>query len=522
MRILSKSKLMAFRQCPKRLWLSVHRPELAESSDDPPGRIRVGFQVDEVARRLYDPAGSGALIELQTDGYDAALARTQTLLRTDRPIFEGGFQASGAVAFADILLPVAGRARRSWRMVEVKSAASVKDYHLDDAAIQTWIARSSGLALAGVAVAHVNSQWVYPGSGDYKGLLIERDVTDKVRARHDEVRGWIADAHSLVQKRREPAIGTGPHCNQPFPCPFFAHCRAQEPHAEQPLAWLPGVRTKALKSYIEDHPAGELRDVPDALLNDLQKRVKTATLTGRPYFDQAGAVQALRGYRPPAYFMDFETIQFAIPLWTGTRPYQQIPFQFSVHRVGTRGELSQQQFLDLSGDHPSKSFSEALIRACGQRGPIFVYNATFEKGRLTELADRFPRMKRQLLSIAGRVVDLLPIARAHFYHPDQEGSWSIKSVLPAACPDLSYDVLEGVRDGTMAQEAFLEALAPETPPNRKAELEGELSAYCTLDTYALVRLWERFLRRPNRNNRVNKRSASPLHWKITNHSRTSR
>jgi len=492
MRILSKSKLMAFRQCPKRLWLSVHRPELAENSTDVPGRIRVGFQVGEVARRLYDPAGSGSLIEIQSDGYNAAFARTQTLLRTDRPIFEGGFQASGAVAFADILLPVAGRARRSWRMVEVKSAASVKDYHLDDVAIQTCIARSSGLALAGVAVAHVDSQWVYPGSGDYKGLLIERDLTDQVRARHEEVRGWISDAQSQVQKRREPAIGTGPHCNQPFPCPFFAYCREQEPHAEQPLEWLPGVRTKALKTYVEAHPTGELRDVPDELLNDLQKRVKTATLTGRPFFDHAGAAQTLRTYRRPAYFMDFETIQFAVPLWRGTRPYQQIPFQFSVHRLGARGALSQEQFLDLSGNDPSKRFAEGLIRACGHHGPVFVYNASFEKGRLAELAERFPSMNRQLLAIAERIVDLYPIARAHFYHPSQEGSWSIKSVLPAACPDLSYDTLEGVRDGGMAQEAFLEALSPEAMPARKTELKRQLTAYCTLDTYALVRLWQRF------------------------------
>ena len=492
MRILSKSKLMDFRQCPKKLWLSVHKPQLAERSDDAPGRIKMGVQVGEVAQRLYDPAGNASRIDLQTDGFDGAFARTQAFLREDRPIFEGGFQASGAVAFADILLPVKSRTRRSWRLVEVKSAASLKDYHLDDAAIQTCIARSSGLTLTGTAIAHIDSEWTYPGDGDYQGLLIEHDVTDEVLPLHEEVRGWIADAHSLVQKRREPAIGTGPHCNQPFPCPFFEHCRAQEPHAKQPLAWLPGVRTKALKSYIEEHPAGELRDVPDDLLNDLQKRVKTATLTGRPFFDSAGAARALRGHRPPAYFMDFETIQFAVPLWKGTRPYQQIPFQFSVHRIGARGALSHEQFLDLSGDDPSKPFSEALISACGQRGPIFVYNDTFEKGRLTELAERFPRMKRQLLSIAERVVDLLPIARAHFYHPSQEGSWSIKSVLPAACPDLSYDALEGVRDGGMAQEAFLEALSPEATHARRAELEGQLAAYCALDTHALVRLWKRF------------------------------
>lgn len=488
--LLSKSKLMAFRQCPKRLWLWVHRPELAQDSGAAQAGVQVGFEVGEVARRLYDPDGRGAILDLQAEGYDAAIARTRTLLLGDRPIFEGGFRAAGALAFADVLLPVRRRARRAWRMVEVKSSASLKDYHRDDAAIQSFIARSDGLTLAGVAVAHIDSQWTYPGNGDYRGLLIEQDVTDEALTRQYEVSGWIADAQAVVKRRKEPAIHTGGHCTQPYECPFHEYCRGQEPQAKQPLDWLPYVRTKNLRSYIEAHPAGELRDVPDELLNDLQKRVKAVSLSGRPFFDRSGAARALRSLRPPACFMDFETIQFAVPIWKGTRPYQQIPFQFSVHRLGVRGALSQEEFLDLSGEDPSKRFAEALVRACGERGPVFVYNATFEKSRLAELAQRFPRMRQSLSALTDRIVDLHPIARDHFYHPDQQGSWSIKDVLPAACPDLSYEKLDGVRDGGMAQEAFLEAMAPATSPHRKAEIECQLVAYCSLDTYAMVRLWE--------------------------------
>jgi hypothetical protein len=492
MRLLSKSKLMAFRQCPKRLWLSIHRPELSEESAGAQVRFGVGFEVGDVARRLYDPGGSGTVLDAQTEGYDAAFDRTQALLQGDHPIFEGGFRAAGALAFADVLLPVKARTRRSWRMVEIKSSASLKNYHLDDATIQSFIVRSSGVALASIAVAHIDSQWIYPGDGDYHGLLVEHDLTDEVQSRQGDVRGWIADAQSVAQRRKEPDKGTGPHCTDPCACPFHTYCQDQEPRAEQPLDWLPSVRTKALRAYLEAHPAGELRDVPDDLLNDLQKRVKSVTVSGQPFLDRAGAARALRPHRLPAYFMDFETIQFAVPIWKGTRPYQQIPFQFSVHRLGARGALSHEQFLDLSGEDPSKRFAEALIHACGEQGPIFVYNAVFEKTHIAALGRRFSRLTRALAAISDRVVDLHPIARDYFYHPSQQGSWSIKSVLPAACPDLSYETLDGVRDGGMAQQAFLEALASQTPMERRAEIERQLIAYCGLDTYAMVRLWRVF------------------------------
>lgn len=187
--------------------------------------------------------------------------------------------------------------------------------------------------------------------------------------------------------------------------------------------------------------------------------------------------------------MDFETIQFAVPIWKGTRPYQQIPFQFSVHHLASTGELKQQAFLDLMGTDPSKAFAEALIAACGEHGPIFVYNAGFETARIRELSERFPHLAQALLSLNERIVDLLPVARNHYYHPSQKGSWSIKAVLPALCPDLKYDDLDGVQNGGMAMDAFLEALAPQTSLARKSEIEQQLLAYCALDTYAMVRLW---------------------------------
>lgn len=494
MRTLSKSKLLSFRQCPRRLWLEIHQPEARADSAATLASYATGHHVGDVARQIYDPQRCGQLIDPQAEGFDAAFARTQVLLRSGQPIFEAGFRAEGALAFADVLLPVG---KKKWRMVEVKSSTSVKDYYRDDAAVQSFVARACGVPLQSIALAHIDSSWTYPGNGNYQGLLVEKDLTDDAFARADEVRGWIADAQTIAARKRAPRTTTGDQCWAPYECGFIAHCQSQEPQVEHPVHWLPRP-SGALKAHIEKHGTRELCDVPDDLLNPAQQRVKAATLSGQPVFSQRAAAQALAAHPLPGYFLDFETIQFAVPIWKGTRPYQQIPFQFSVHRLARTGRATHQAFLDLTGDNPARAFAQALIAACGERGPVFVYNAAFETTRIRELAERHPRLAPALHAINARVVDLLPVARQHYYHPRQQGSWSIKAVLPALCPDLSYDDLDGVQDGGAAQQAYLEAIAPATSAARKAALQRQLLAYCHLDTWAMVRLWSAFTGRPVR------------------------
>lgn len=492
MRVLSKSKLLSYLQCPKRLWLEIHRPELREDSAATQASYAVGHSVGDIARRIYDKDGKAALIDVGTEGFDGALARSQTLLASTRPIFEAGFSASGAIAFADVLLPVRRGGRKLWRMVEVKSSTSVKDYHRSDAAIQAFVAREAMVPLAGIALAHIDNSWVYPGNDDYAGLLVENDLTDEAFARQTEVRGWIKNAHSVAKMDAEPAISCGRHCNDPYECGFSAYCSTQGPQAEYPVSWLPQVRAKALRARIEEDGAIDLREIEDELLNGTQLRVKTHTLAEKTYFDSLGAQADLSQHKLPGYFLDFETVMFPVPIWKDTRPYQQIPFQFSLHRLSRTGKLEHRGFLDLSGKDPSKAFAEALIGACDERGPIFVYNAAFETARITELAVRFPRLKRPLHALLARILDLLPIARDRYYHPDQHGSWSIKAVLPTIAPDLSYASLTGVQDGGMAMGAYVEAISPTTTPTRKAQIRDELAAYCALDTLAMVRLREFF------------------------------
>jgi len=491
MRTFSKSKLLALRQCPKRLWLEVHRPELRADSAAADASFQVGYQVGDIAQRIYDPEGHGAVIDVQSEGFDCAFERSTELLHSTQPIFEAGFSAGGAMAFADVMLAEQKKGKQVWRMVEVKSSTRVKDYYRDDVAVQAFVAQSAGVPLKSIALAHIDSSWVYPGDEDYRGLLKENDLTAEAFSRTEEVKGWIAQAQSIVAQPSEPVRETGAHCDTPFECGFYDYCSRDEPQPECPVFWLPHFSSAKARD-LAAQGVNDLRTVPDDLLNDRQQRVKDHTLANTVFFDAAGAAADLAAHGLPAYFLDFESIQFAVPIWKGTRPYQQITFQFSLHTLAASGQLEQTAFLDLSGNNPSEPFAHALIAACGEQGPVYVYNAGFETARIRELAEGYPHLSKPLLSINARVVDLLPIARERYYHPSQQGSWSIKKVLPAVMPELRYDALDGVQDGGMAMGAFLEGIHPNTSVARKDQIEQQLLAYCALDTYAMVRLWQVF------------------------------
>jgi hypothetical protein len=495
MRALSKSKLLAFRQCHKRLWLEVKRPELREDSKSTAATFETGHQVGELARKLYDPKSKGILIDFKENGIEGAFVQTVAALQQPSPIFEAGFSAGGVTAFADILLPAMRAGKLAWRMIEVKSSTSLKDYYRDDIAVQAFVAKAAGVNLHSASVAHIDRTFVYKGDNVYDGILVENDLTIEALKRRGEVESWIAEASSIVESNAEPTIRTGRHCSEPYECGFRAYCRGGEPQAEYPASLLPRVQAKVLKSLLDEKRGADLRDVPDDLLNDRQLRIKSHTLSKSTYFDAAGAASDLAPYKLPAYFLDFETIQFPVPIWRRTRPYQQIPFQFSIHVLPKGKPIEHHAFLDLTGNDPSEPFADALIEQCGSKGPVFVYNSGFETARIKELAKRFPRLKQPLLAINARVFDLLRVAEQRYYHPSQEGSWSIKKVLPAIAPDLRYDALEGIQDGGMAMEAYLEAMAPSTSLQRKQQIRDQLLAYCKLDTYAMVRIWQYFVGR---------------------------
>jgi hypothetical protein len=422
-------------------------------------------------------------------GHKDALATSAELLNLcEEPVFEAGFTADGALAYADVMLPQREEGKAAWKMIEIKSSTHIKDYHRDDLAIQAHISARSGIRLTAVSLAHIDNTFVYPGNEDYRGLLKENDLTQETLSRLGEVKSWITEAHAVCELPEEPQFPTGRHCSDPFPCGFSAYCNREKVWPAFPLNSLPRF-SSSKKDRMASMGIDDLRLVPDEYLSELQLRVKRYTLSNTVFFDAAGAAADLAPYGSPAYFLDFETAQFAIPIWPGTRPYAQIPFQFSLHVVAENSVITDHSFLDLSGNDPTSSFAESLISLCGSEGPIFVY-ATFEKRILRETAARFPEYAERLLPLSQRIVDLLPITKARYYHPIQQGSWSLKAVLPAAIPELSYGMLDGIQDGGDAANAFLEAIASTTTSVRKATIARELIDYCRLDSFALARLHE--------------------------------
>jgi hypothetical protein len=492
MRPISKTKLLSFRQCSRRLWLETHHPELRIASSAAKDSFVRENAVGMIARKLYDPDRQGILIDIEREGFDMALARSAVALASTAPIFEGGFIGGGGLVFADVMVPVSPAGSTAWQLIEVKSSTTVKDHHRDEVAIQVFVANEAGIKIATASVAHIDSTFVYPGDGNYQGLFTEMDLTSEANDRRNEVSSWIAEAQDVLGLRDEPSIKTGKHCNEPYECGFLHHCKAKEPKADYPIEWLPSVRTKALKQHILDDAVIDMRQIREPLLSDRQKRVKAHTLSGETFFDEAGAAADLGIHELPAWFLDFETINFAVPIWKGLRPYKQIPFQFSIHALSQFGDLRHIAFLDLSGNDPTGRFASELIAGCEGTGPIFVYNAGFEMARIKELADRVPHFSQELLALNERVVDLLPVVRRRYYHPEQKGSWSIKSVLPSVAPDLEYNSLDGVQDGGMAMDAYLEAISADVSAERRSEIERQLLSYCELDTLAMVRIWNVF------------------------------
>lgn len=489
MRGLSKTRLMSFRQCPKRLWLEVHRPELVPAPDaGTQARFDAGHRVGEIARDLYDRDGKGRLID-NAGGLGRALAETLEVLAAPGagPLFEATFERDGLLVRADILEPgrQPGDGAGAARMVEVKSTTSCKPEHVNDCAIQSWVLEASPARPASVALAHLDNTFVYGGDGDYRGLLREVDLTAQVAPLRPQVPVWLESArHTLDEDEPAPQIGS--RCFSPYECPFRAACW---PATDFPLTALPGVRAR-----LDDLLAAgfhDMRDLPEELVvGSAALRAWRAARSGEAEFNAAPCAE-LRNLPYPRYFLDFETVGPAVPMWAGMRPYQSVPFQWSLHIETAPGRLDHVEYLDLTGEQPARGVSEALLRAIGPAGPILMYTS-YERRCLVELARLCPDLADELYALIARLFDLHPLVKASYCHPAMQGSWSLKAVLPTIAPDMDYGQLEGIQDGTAAQLAWFEAIAPGTTPSRKCELREQMLRYCAHDTLAMVRI-ARFL-----------------------------
>ena len=378
---LSKSKLMSFLQCPKRLWLEAHRPELALPPDTATrARLAEGAAVGEIARSLYGRDG-GTLVSAE-GGLGAATERTRQLLgeESSTPLFEATFQREGLLVRTDVL----ERTSAGARLVEVKGSASVKAEHLSDCAIQAWVLEASRVRPRSVAVAHVDTEFVYRGDGRYEGLLVEEDITESARALTAQVPVWLGRAkRTLVGE--EPQVPIGAQCRVPYECPFVSHCW---PTTEFPLTDLPGVH-RNLAAYVA-RGYRDLRDVPvEEISSPQQERVWAAVRSGRATLE-AGAAAELAALPWPRHHLDFETVAFAVPIWAGTRPYQALPFQWSLHIELSPGDDPVHiECLELDDAPPMRAVAERLVAAVGPVGPVFCYSG-FEARCLATLAEFCP------------------------------------------------------------------------------------------------------------------------------------
>lgn len=486
---LSKSKLMNFRQCPKRLYLEVHRPELAEVSEAMEQIFATGHQVGEIARQQHP---GGILI-----GHDQELAQAlrdtkETLAKQpDKPLFEATFQHDGVLIRADLLLP--GGNGHDHNLVEVKSSTEVKPHYLADCTIQTWVTENAGYPLGRIELAHIDNSFVYPGGGDYRGLLRHADITTEVRSLLSQVPIWVEEARRTLEGT-EPAIAVGKQCKKPYECPFIEYC--SPPLAtEYPVTTLFNDKGKKAASSLLAKGIDDIRHIPPGWpLNETHERQRRVVASGKAELNpEAGRI--LRALLYPRYYIDFETIQPAVPIWPGTRPFQKQPYQWSCHIETADGNLQHREFLDVSGNPPMRGSAENLIQAtaCEGEGPIFAYHKSFEAGRLQELGETFPDLALALDRIVERLVDLEPIAQKNYYHPAMMGSWSLKTVLPAIAPELNYANLDHVQDGGMAETAYMEILNPNTGPERREELIRGLREYCRQDTLGLVKIAHYFM-----------------------------
>jgi hypothetical protein len=472
---LSKSRLLAHQQCPKRLWLQVNRPDLQVVDPAQQARMDAGNMVGDLARQMYP---KGVLID--GDNLTDAIKATEKVLSLPRriPIFEATFRADEVLVRNDVLAPEP----RGYHLIEVKSSTSVKDYHLQDVAVQAYVTEQSGIPLRRVSLMHIDNQFEYPGNGDYQGLFKLADVTADARARLSDVPKWIASAQATLAGS-EPIVAPGEQCHDPFDCPFIGHCHPPADPNAFPVEELPYSGKLAPSLRAEGY--ADIREVPRGRLTSPRHRLMwTALNRGKPVLDK-GVRDAMSRLTYPRYYLDFETISFAVPIWAGTRPYQQIPFQWSCHIESHTGSMKHREWLADGSHDPRRDFVESLLSTIGPRGTVLAYNASFERKRLEELADAFPEHEATLLSLMERIVDLLGIARDHYYHPDMRGSWSIKNVLPTIAPELDYGAL-AVANGGMAQEVYLQLLSPTATEAEKQQWRTDLLTYCQRDTQAMV------------------------------------
>lgn len=490
---LSKSKYCQLWQCPKLLWLNQNHPERKTENADREERMAVGSEVGDLAMGLFgDFTETTAYKKDGSLDIPAMLEKTRECLDLGvENICEAAFSHQGLYCAVDILRKEKG----GYAIYEVKSSTHEAQIYGVDIAYQKYVLEHCGIRVTGTYLVCIDSQYVRGETLDIRQLFKVVDMAQWVEQEYPMVEIRLAEAEKLLASETEPEVDLGVHCRDPYHCDYWDYCARHLP-CPSVFDLYRMTFTKALDHYRNgkaSFPA--LLSLPK--LNEKQLRQIRHALSPLEDEIRKDAIRDfLNSLSYPIYFLDFETMQQAIPQYPGTRPYMQIPFQYSLHYMeAPGGELKHREFLAEAGTDPRRAIAESLCRDIPMNVCITAYNRSFECSCLKALAQQFPDLAPHLLNIESNIYDLLvPFQSGYYYNRAMGGSFSIKSVLPALFPDdpeLNYLNLDSIHNGKEAMAIFPKI--KDMPPREAAEARKNLLAYCKLDTYAMVKIWQRLL-----------------------------
>ncbi|NNF84739.1 MAG: DUF2779 domain-containing protein [Deltaproteobacteria bacterium] len=468
-------------QCPKSLWLDRRQPEVRPAP--PPdliARWEAGNEVGLYAQLLF-PGG----VEIPYDGHtkEEQLAQTKDLLaKGAQTIYEATFSFDGVFVRVDILNKTQG----GFDLYEVKSAAAVKPHFPKDVAIQYYVLSGYGIPLRRAFLVHIDTGYVRKGEIVPEKLFAMQEVTEIVQEKQAAIPAELARMREVLAAGL-PATDIGPHCTNPYECDFIEHCWKHIP--EHSIFDLKGRGVDKWELYRRG--IVRMDDVPLEDLNSAQRMQARYFRNRDQHADQDAIREYLEELRYPICFLDFETFDSAIPFIDGTRPYQQIPFLYSLHRKDSpRGPLRHSEFLAPPGIDPRDALTEHLLAAIPEDAQVLAYNKAFEARVLKDLAERFPKQTERLLEITEGMLDLMvPFRRRDIYHWRMDGSYSLKNVLPVLVPELPYEGM-AIQEGKEASLAYL-ALEKISSAKEREKAEEDLRAYCRQDTLGMVKLLEK-------------------------------
>ena len=482
--ILSKSTFIKGLQCPKALYYHKYRKDLRDSlSASQEAIFAQGTSVGELACELF-PGGVDCTPESYFDFQKAVIRTQEEIEKGTEIIYEAAFQFNGVLAALDILV----RHNDGWRAYEVKSSTGISETYELDASIQYYCITNSGIDLKDIFIVHINNQYIKNGPIDVHELFTKVSVLERVQNHVAKIPNQVSHLKSVLKRKEEPVKDIGPHCNTPYQCDFAGHCWKHVP--DYSVFNISRLRAdKKFDLYAKN--AISFHDIPDDYpLNENQWMQVKSELNNESFIDKEAIHKFVGGLNYPIYHLDFETFTSAVPVFDGSRPYQQLVFQYSLHIENNNDPLDHREHLaEINGKDPRIEFIEQLISDCGNSGDILVYNIGFERGKLFDLIEFSPKHKIPILKIIERLKDLMvPFRDRMYYTPKMQGSYSIKKVLPALVPELSYKMLN-IQEGGTASNTFSQMVQGNFEGDEE-HTRKDLLAYCKMDTYAMVKILE--------------------------------